>query len=149
MTVTIEQIKKLREETDLSVGECKIALQEANGDIAKAKEILIKKGKKLAEKRVERETGQGIIEAYVHPNKRIGAMVELRCESDFVSRSPEFQKLAHELCLQVAGIPTEEMELLEQPWIKDESKKIKELVDEYIAKFGENIILKRFVRYEL
>ncbi len=149
MTISIEQIKKLREETDLSIGECQKALEEANGDLAKAKEILIKKGKKLAEKRLARETGQGIIETYVHPNKRIGAMVELRCESDFVGRSPEFQKLAHELCLQIAGITTEETAFLEQPWIKDESKKIKELIDEYIAKFGENIILKRFVRYSV
>ncbi len=147
--VTIDQIKKLREETDLSIGECQIALREANGDIEKAKEILMKKGKKLAQKRMERETGQGIIEAYVHPGRRIGAMVELRCESDFVSRSPEFQKLAHELCLQIAAISPDEVEFLEQPWIKDESKKIKELIDEYIAKFGENIILKRFVRYSV
>ena len=149
MMVTIEQIKKLREETDLSIGECKIALKEADGDIEKAKEILMKRGKLLAKKRVERETGQGIIEAYVHPGKKIGAMVELRCESDFVAKTDDFQKLAHELCLQIAAVSNEETELLAQPWIKDEQKTIKELIDEYIAKFGENIILKRFIRYSV
>jgi elongation factor Ts len=147
--VSIDQIKKLRDETDLSIGECQKALQEAKGDIERAKEILIKRGKKLAQKRLERETGQGIVEAYVHPGKKIGAMVELRCESDFVARSQDFQKLAHELCLQIAAIPPEEQELMKQPWIKDEQKTIRELIDESIAKFGENIILKRFVRYEL
>jgi elongation factor Ts len=147
--VTIDQIKKLRDETDLSIGECQKALKEANGDIEKAKEILMKAGQQLAKKRIERETGQGIIDAYIHPGKKIGAMVELRCESDFVAKSPDFQKLAHELCLQIAAIPPEETELLEQPWIKDEQKKVKELMNEYIAKFGENIVLKRFVRYEL
>jgi elongation factor Ts len=147
--ISIDKIKKLRDDTDLSIGECQKALQEANGDIQKAKEILIKRGKKLAQKRLERETGQGIVEAYVHPGKKIGAMVELRCESDFVARSQDFQKLAHELCLQIAAIPPEEQELMKQPWIKDEQKTIRELIDESIAKFGENIILKRFVRYEL
>jgi elongation factor Ts len=147
--VSIDQIKKLRDETDLSIGECQKALQEAKGDIERAKEILIKRGKKLAQKRLERETGQGIVEAYVHPGKKIGAMVELRCESDFVARSQDFQKLAHELCLQIAAIPPEEQELMKQPWIKDEQKTIRELIDESIAKFGENIILKRFVRYAL
>ena len=147
--ITIDQIKKLREETDLSIGECQKALREAGGDIKKAKEILMKKGEILAKKRSEKETGQGVIETYVHPGKRIGAMVELRCESDFVARSPDFQKLAHELCLQIAAISSKETELFKQPWIRDETKNIKELIDEYIAKFGENIILKRFIRYDL
>ena len=147
--ISIDQIKKLREETDISIGECKIALKEADGDIEKAKKILMERGKLLAKKRTERETGQGIIQTYVHPGKRIGAMVELRCESDFVAKTDDFQKLAHELCLQIAAVSTQETELSEQPWIKDESKTIKQLIDEYIAKFGENIILKRFIRYEL
>jgi elongation factor Ts len=145
----IDQIKKLREETDLSIGECKIALKEADGDIEKAKKILMERGKLLAKKRTKRETGQGIIEVYVHPGKRIGAMVELRCESDFVAKTDDFQKLAHELCLQIAAVSTEELKLSEQPWIKDEQKTIKQLIDEYIAKFGENIILKRFIRYSV
>jgi elongation factor Ts len=76
-------------------------------------------------------------------------MVELHCESDFVAKSPEFQNLAHELCLQIAAIDPEEIPLMEQNWIRDESKKIKDLIEEYIAKFGENITLKRFVRYQI
>jgi len=147
--ISIDQIKQLREVTGVSISECKKALQEANGDEVKAKEILIKRGQDFAKKRIEKETGQGIIESYIHSGKKIGVMVELRCESDFVAKSGDFQKLAHELCLQIAAISPEEVELLEQPWIKDESKNIKELIEEHIAKFGENIILKRFIRYEL
>jgi len=147
--ITIDKIKQLREETGLSIGECQKALKEAKGDLAMAKEILRKRGQDFAKKRIEREAGQGIIESYIHSGKKIGVMVELRCESDFVAKSDGFQKLAHELCLQIAAVSDEETELLSQPWIKDESKTIKELIDEYIAKFGENIILKRFVRYEL
>lgn len=147
--VTIDEIKQLREETGVSITECQKALKEAAGDLKTAKEILRKRGKDFAKKRIEKETGQGIIESYIHPGKRVGVMVELRCESDFVAKSQDFQKLAHELCLQIAAISPEENPLLEQPWIRDESKTIKELIDEYLAKFGENIILKRFVRYEL
>ena len=147
--ITIDKIKQLREETGLSIGECQKALKEANGDLVKAKEILRKRGQDFAKKRIEKEAGQGIIENYIHPGKKIGTMLELRCESDFVAKSDSFQKLAHELCLQIAAISPEETELLEQPWIKDESKIIKELIEEHIAKFGENIILKRFIRYEL
>ncbi len=163
--ITIDKIKQLREETGLSIGECQKALEEANGDGAKAKEILRKRGQDFAKKRIEKEAGQGIIESYIHPGKKIGTMLELRCESDFVAKSEDFQKLAHELCLQIAAISPEEILLgdepkgssspfavawvLEQPWIKDESKNIKELIEEHIAKFGENIILKRFIRYEL
>ena len=162
--ITIDQIKQLREVTGVSISECKKALQEANGDGAKAKEILRKRGQDFAKKRIEKEAGQGIIESYIHPGKKIGTMLELRCESDFVAKSEDFQKLAHELCLQIAAISPEEVdelhssppfanarvtELLRQPWIKDESKNIKELIEEHIAKFGENIILKRFIRYEL
>jgi elongation factor Ts len=145
----IDQIKKLREETGISITECKKALNEAKGDIEKAKEILKKWGRTFAEKKSERETRNGIIESYIHPGKKIGAMVELHCESDFVAKSEEFQKLAHELCLQIAAVDPKETSLMEQPWIRDETKTIKALIDEYIAKLGENIIIKRFVRYEL
>jgi len=91
----------------------------------------------------------GIIESYIHSGKKIGAMVELHCESDFVAHSEDFQKLAHELCLQIAAIDPENIPLLKQPWIRDETKTIKDLIDEYISKFGENIILKRFARFEI
>ena len=142
-----------------------------------------------------KELNQGVIEAYIHPNKKIGAMVELRSETDFVARTEEFKKLAHELCLQIAAmnplflktedIPEkflagekkiyqeqfrssgkpkkiidqivegklkkykEEISLISQPWIRDETKTIKDLIDGYIARFGENIIIKRFVRFEI
>ena len=147
--ISIDQIKKLREETGVSVGECQKAMKEAGGDLEMAKEILRKRSKDFAKKRIEKEAGQGIVESYIHPGKKVGAMVELCCESDFVARSEDFQKLAHELCLQVAAVSPDEIPLFSQSWIKDESKNIKELIDEYISKFGENIVIKRFVRYEL
>lgn len=147
--ISIGQIKQLREETGLSISECKKALIEAEGDLEKAKEILKKWGSEFAEEKEKKEVGQGVIESYVHTGKRIGAMVELRCESDFVARSEEFQKLAHELCLQITAISPEEIPLLEQKWIRDETKTIKDLIEEHIAKFGENIVLKKFVRYEI
>jgi len=95
------------------------------------------------------ELNQGIIEAYIHQNKKIGAMVELRCETDFVARTEEFKKLAHELCLQIAAMNPKKSGLLSQPWIRDETKTIKNLIDEYIARLGENIIIKRFIRFEI
>jgi len=147
--VSIDQIKQLREETELSISECKKALEESKGDFEKAKKVLKHWGKKFAEKKEGKETGEGLVESYIHSNKRIGAMIELGCQSDFVARSDDFQKLAHELCLQIVAISAEEIPLLEQPWIRDETKKIKDLIEEHIAKFGENIIIKRFVRYEL
>ncbi len=146
--VTIDKIKELREQTGISIGECRKALLEAKGDIVKAKEILKKLGKSFAQKKGARETREGIIEAYIHPGRKVGAMVELNCESDFVAKSADFQKLAHELCLQVAA-SGEEKSLPEQPWIKDESRTIKDLLDEYIGKFGENIVIKKFTRYEI
>jgi elongation factor Ts len=147
--ITIDQIKRLREETEVSISECKKALIQAKGDFQKAKEILKKWGKDFAKKQLQRETKQGIIESYIHSNKRVGVMLELACETDFVAKNPDFQKLAHELALQIAALDPEETPLLEQSWIKDEKKTIKDLIDEYIAKLGENIVLKRFTRYEL
>lgn len=147
--IDIEKIKQLRQETGLSISECKKALNEAQGDLKKAKEILRKLGKEFAEKREQRETKQGIIESYIHPGKKIGVMIELLCESDFVARSEEFQKLAHELCLQIAAMNPTPSSLMEQPWIRDETKTVGDLIKEYIAKFGENITVKNFVRYEI
>jgi len=193
--VSIAQIKKLRQETGVSVIECKKALEKTQGDINLAKEILRKWGKNFAEKKLKRTTEEGLIETYIHPNKKIGAILKLGCESDFVARSEEFQKLAHELCLQIAamnplfikeedvpdklligerkiyqeqlrgsGKPQkeilqivegkikkykEEISLLSQFWIKDETKTVKDLVDGYITKIGENIVVKKFVRYEI
>ncbi len=180
--ITIEQLKQLRQETAISVSECKKALEEAKGDLKLAKEILKKWGKDLAGKKISRGTSQGIIESYIHPNKKIGVLLELACETDFVAKSKDFQGLSHELCLQIAAMGEETLlgeedkssssttesrlrdeggkehealfdfataRLLEQSWIKDQTKTIKDLIEEYIVKLGENIIIKRFVRYEL
>lgn len=144
----IEQVKKLREETGVSVSECKKALDEAKGELEKAKEILRKEGIELAGKRAGRAAEQGIIESYIHPNKRVGVLLELRCESDFVARSQEFQKLAHELCLQIAAMG-EEVPLLEQSWIKDPQKTLADILREAMAAIGENIVVKAFTRYEI
>ena len=146
--IEIDQLKQLREQTAASITDCRKALQEAKGDAAKAKEILKKMGKDLAGKKAGRETQQGIIDSYIHPNKKIGVILELNCETDFVAKSENFKNLAHELCLQIAAMG-EESPLLEQPWIKDATKKVKDLIGEYIAKFGENITLKRFTRYDI
>ncbi len=145
----IELIKQLRDETEISIGECKKALEAAGGDINKAKELLKEWGKNVAAKKCERTTGQGKIEAYVHANGKIGVMIELRCETDFVAKSDDFKNLAHELCLQFAAMGCEPETLLSLPWIKNSSKTVKDLVEEVIAKVGENIVIKNVVRYEL
>lgn len=146
--VKIDQIKQLREQTGVSVQECKKALEEAKGDLEVAKDLLKKWGKDLASKKISRETSQGIIESYIHPDRKIGVLLELDCETDFVAKSEDFRALAHELCLQIAAV-RDEVSLLGQPWIKDPSKTIKDLVGEYVAKIGENITVKRFERYEI
>jgi len=145
--IPIEKIKKLREETSLSIFECKKALERAGGDLEKARKILKEFGVEFAKKRKEKKTAEGLITSYIHSNKRIGVLLDIRCESDFVAGYPEFQNLAHEICLQIAAMG--EKDLLLQPWIKDESKKIEDLIKECIVKFGENIQIKRFCRYDL
>ncbi len=147
--VSIEQIKKLRRETGISISECKRALEKAKGDLEKAKEFLRAWGREIVKQKEKRETKEGIIEGYIHTNKKIGVLLELNCETDFVAKNPEFQKLARELALQIAAIDPEETPLLEQAWIKNENKKIKDLIEEHIAKLKENIIVRRFVRYEI
>ena len=97
----------------------------------------------------EKELTQGIIESYIHSNKRIGVLLELRCQTDFVAKTDEFKNLAHELCLQIAAMNPKKSELMSQPWIKDESKKMGDLLLEYKEKLGEDIIIKKFIRYEL
>jgi elongation factor Ts len=186
----LEKIKKLREETGAPIGKCKEALEKENWDLEKAKIYLRKIGESLLEKKKEKETKNGIIEGYIHFNGRVGALVELLSETDFVSQNPEFKKLAHELAMQVAfmnplyleleKIPQEVIEekrkefgedvmnkpekvreeiikgrlkkwaeevcLLDQPYFKDETMKIRDLINEYANKFGEKIEVRRFVR---
>ena len=193
--ISIDQIKQLREETGVSPTEIKKALQESKGDTEKAKELLRIWGKTLAGKKTERETHQGMIDSYIHPNLKTGVLLDIRCESDFVAKSPEFKNLAHEVCLQIAAmkplfvaeneIPEEFLDgetkiykeqlkdsgkpeniakqiiegklkkykesisLLSQPWIKDDSKTVKNLIEDTITKVGENVEVKSFVRYEI
>lgn len=147
--VSIDQIKELRQETGVSITECKKALEQAGGDFEQAKNKLKEWGKELAGNKSTRKAGQGIIESYIHPNKKVGVLIDLRCETDFVARSDDFKSLAHEICLQIAAMDSQEDSLLSQPWIKDETKTIKDLIDESIAKLGENIEVKNFVRYEV
>ncbi len=144
-----EQIQKLREETNAGVMDCKKALEEAGGDLEKAKKILYEKGLIKANQKSERATGAGLLESYIH-NGRVGVLLELRCETDFVARNELFKELAHNLAMQIAAMNPENVEeLLKQPSIKDESQTIEDLIKQYIAKTGENIRVERFCRYEL
>lgn len=191
----IDQIKQLREETGVSVSECKKALDASNCDFEKAKEILRKWGKDLAVKKSERKASSGLIVSYIHPNNKVGVLLEIRSETDFVSKSIDFKNLAHELCLQIAAmkplyiseenIPKEfvdeeikiykeqlagsgkpekileqivegkikkykeNVSLFSQVWVKDDDKTVKDLLNEYIAKLGENIVVKKFCRFEI
>lgn len=144
----LDQIKQLREQTAAAIVDCKKALEEAGGNTQKAKEILKKLGKDFAGKKASRKTSAGIIDSYIHPNKKIGVILELNCETDFVARSEDFKNLAHELCLQIAAL-SDETPLLKQSWIKDAAKTVEDLIEEYIAKFGENISVKKFTRYDI
>ncbi|MBI2644552.1 MAG: translation elongation factor Ts [Candidatus Wildermuthbacteria bacterium] len=148
--VTIDQIRQLREATEVSLAECKKALEATGGNVAAAKELLKTWGKALAEKKQQREAKEGIIEAYTHGNGKIGVLVEVRCETDFVARSQDFKHLAHEIALQIAGVDPQDVQaLLEQEYIRDPSKKIRDLIEEVTAKVGEKILVERFVRFEL
>ncbi|MBP7832949.1 MAG: translation elongation factor Ts [Candidatus Levybacteria bacterium] len=149
MTVDTKLIKELRDKTGAGINDCREALLESKGDLKKAEEILQKKGFEKAAKKGDRETGQGLIESYVHAG-RIGVLVELNCETDFVARTDEFKTLAHEIALQVSSMnPKNTEELLKQEYIRDGSKTIEELVKAAIAKLGENIVLGRFHRIEI
>jgi len=129
--------------------ECKRALQEANGDFDKAISIIHEEGLVRADKKKERTTGAGLLESYVH-NERVGVLLELRCETDFVGRSKEFRELAHDLAMQIAAMnPANVDDLLKQMYIKDETLTIEDLIKRAIAKVGENIKVERFCRYEI
>jgi elongation factor Ts len=148
--IKIEQIKQLRDETGVSVSEVKKALEESKGDAEKAKEFLRAWGKTLLDKKTSRETKSGLIDTYLHPNAKTGVLLDIRCESDFVAKSPEFKKLAHEICLQIAAMdPLDGASLLSQPWIRDATKTIQNLIEDAVAKVGENIEVKKFSRFEI
>jgi elongation factor Ts len=193
--ISIEQVKQLREETGVSISECKKALEQANGDANKAKEILRALGQKVLNKKTDRETKSGLIQTYLHQNAKAGVLLDIRCETDFVANSPEFKNLSHEICLQIVAmkplfiseseIPEDAIEtekriygeqikdsgkpeaivnqilegklnkykqevcLLNQTWVKDDTKTIKNLIEDTVAKVGENIEVKKFARFEI
>lgn len=145
MKISIEDIKKLREKTSAGVADCRMALEESKGDMKAAEEILRKKGIEKAAKKSDRQIKAGWVFSYVHHTNRMGSMVALGCETDFVAKTEEFQKLGKELCLQaVSTRPASVEELLGMEYIRDGSKKIEELVKEVIGKLGENISIVDF-----
>ncbi|MGI8865988.1 MAG: translation elongation factor Ts [Rubrobacteraceae bacterium] len=197
MASTIEKIKQLREETAAGMMDVKRALEESSGDVENARKVLRERGQAIAAKRSSRETGEGLVDAYVHFNGRVGVLVEINCETDFVARTPEFKEFAHNVALQVASaspqplavlpedIPENELAdersvaekqaaemgkpenitqkivegrldkwiaeraLVRQAYVKDPDKTIGDLLQDTIQKLGENIFIRRFVRYEL
>lgn len=169
MAVTATAVKTLREMTGAGFIECKKALEESDGDIDVAAKALVKagvaKGMALSTKRGDSDLNQGLIESYTHAGGRVGSMVELNCATDFVARTDEFKALAHDIAMQVAAMnpqfvnvddapadfpgSREDAALLEQPFIRDQSKAIRDLLAEAIGKLGENIRIRRFSRFEL
>ena len=195
MNITADMVKTLREKTSAGVMDCKEALTKAEGNIEKAISHLREKGKAKAAQKAGRATKDGIVGAYIHPGSKLGVLLEVNCETDFVARTGEFKTLVKELAMQIAAsnplvlkredLPQETVDkekeiyrnqalnegkkeeiverivngriekfyrevcLLEQPYIKDEDKKIQDLLDEFIAKLGENISISRFVRFRL
>ncbi len=172
MAISMDQIKELRERTGAGPLECKKVLEQANGDMTEALNLLREKGRKIGEKTKARETREGRIETYVHPGNRVVALVELNCETDFVGRNDAFIQLAKDIALHVAAVnpkylSTEDVDaagqeeaasspkfyeenvLLEQPFVKQPSSTIGEMVRDTIAKTRENIVVRRFVRYEV
>ena len=176
MVISATQVKELRERSGAGIMDCKRALEETGGSVDKASDLLRQQGLAKAEKKSGREAGQGLIEPYIHGGGRIGAIVELNCETDFVARTPDFRDLAHDLAMQVAAtsprfVSEEEIDpatfaeierefggrqqaleavsLLDQPFIKDSRQTIRDLVKDSIAKLGENIVVRRFARFEV
>ena len=193
--ITSEIVKKLRDQTGAGMMDCKRALEETNGNVEQATEFLRKKGAAVAAKRADREANQGVVEAYIHAGGRIGAMVELNCETDFVAKTDEFRQLAHDIAMQIAAMTPifvskedvdevtlqkeieiykaqavnegkpehiaekiaqgrlekfyQEVCLLEQSFIKDSGKTIKDLLSDATGKVGEKVGIRRFIRYHL
>lgn len=150
MTTVVENIKKLRALTSAGVMECRKALEESAGNLKKAETLLKKQLQEKAAKKKGRKTQEGLIESYIHANAKVGALVELLCETDFVGRTADFKNLAHEICLQIASMnPKDVKELLSQAYIRDPKTTISDLVKELSGKLGENVQIKRFTRFEV
>lgn len=145
----LDKIQKLRELSGAGVMECKQALDKSGGDFDNALKIIHEQGIVKAESKKTRKTGAGILESYIH-NERIGVLLELRTETDFVVKSKPFRDLAHELAMQISAMaPNDIKKFLSQPYIKDESITVEQLIKRTIAQVGENIEVERFSRYEL
>lgn len=165
MAVSVDAIRELRSRTAAAIIDCKQALEEAGGDLDKATDILRARGVMILAKKSARSANEGLIETYVHAGGRIGVILELNCETDFVARTPDFQELAHDLALQIAAMSPQAVEderplddldsidgeprLLYQAFVKDPSRMIRDLVTDVVGRVGENIVVRRFVRYEL
>ncbi len=195
MEITAAMVKELRQRTGAGLMDCKVALKESSGDADKALEFLRIKGMAKAQKKSARETSEGIVISYIHPGNRIGVLVEIECETDFVARTAEFQSFSRDVAMQIAatsplsldrdGLPDDvvakerevfrnqaaeqkkpeavidkivkgriekyytEVSLMDQPFIKDDSKTIRDLLNELVAKLGENIKIARFARYQI
>jgi len=165
LEISANIVKELRQKTGAGIMDCKKALTEAGGNIDKACELITQRGLAIARKKSERSAEQGLIECYVHTGNHLGVMVELNCETDFVARTPEFKELAHNIALQISAmspryiakdeVPADVEDdpaaicLLLQPFIKDPAKSIQDIITETVAKTGENIKVRRFVRFEL
>ncbi len=167
MEISTTQIKELRDKTSAGVMECKRALQQAEGNVDRACNILREQGLARAEKKADRVASQGLVEVYVHGGGRIGSMVELNCETDFVAHTDEFKALVHDLALQIAatdprfissadipngekeGLNPEDVCLLSQPFIRDPARRISDIVADVSAKMGEKVAVRRFARFEL
>ena len=164
--VSVDAINALREKTNASLNDVRLALESSGGDERKALECLRQRGAAIAEKRQGRATGQGRIEAYVHHDGRLAALVEVNCETDFVARTPEFAQFCRDVAMQVAAMAPQYLRaedapagtrpedakassLLEQPFVKDQGTTVHELLKALIAKTGENIVIKRFVKFGL
>ncbi|OGZ65826.1 MAG: translation elongation factor Ts [Candidatus Staskawiczbacteria bacterium RIFCSPHIGHO2_02_FULL_43_16] len=148
--INIEDIKRLRDETGASPVKIKKAMEESGEDVQKAKELLKSWGAVKAGEKGGRETHDGVIDFYIHPNAKSGVLLDIRCETDFVAKNPDFKSLAHEICLHIAAMQPENVEaLLAQSWVKDDAKTIKSLIEETVAKIGENITVKQFARFAI
>ncbi len=147
---TAGDIKRLREETSCGVIDCKKALEEAGGDMSKAKDLLRKRGLEMAAKKSDRVAKEGRVEAYIHHGNKIGVIVEVNCETDFVARSEDFRAFTRDVAMHIAAMdPANVQALLAQPFVKDAGKTIQDLLNELVAKIGENTMIGRFARFKI
>lgn len=149
-TIDLKTIQDLRARTGFGVMDVKQALEEAAGDQGKALVILKERGAEIALKKASREQSSGRVEAYLHGDGKIGVLIEVNSETDFVAKNPEFASFVHDLALQIAAMrPSDVEQLLSQPFVKEPDKTIEEKLHELVGKIGENLSIRRFVRYEL